>query len=203
MFVNLIDTKVDRCVVDVQCTQGESHLQVLRVWLPDGLWHEFLHSEKSKKLTPRQTNVKNMELSLFPFNFKHCPFGTCDLFFYWDFEEIKKECLLGVGCETEHPFESLLRSVGFDDILDNLAAHWTYSSSPSLPLLQSTLVAEAHMAAPRKEIILNISTYQHYVVTEMCHESDVDLSANLWRFWRHWLTSSWPWATDSYFIITP
>ena len=97
--------------------------------------------------------------------------------------------MLGVGCETEHPFESLLRSVGFDDILDNLAAHWTYSSSPSLPLLQSTLVAEAHMAAPRKEIILNISTYQHYVVTEMCHESDMDLSANLWRFRRHRLTS--------------
>ena len=149
MFVNLIDTKVDRCVVDVQCTQGESHLQVLRVWLPDGLWHEFLHSEKSKKLTPRQTNVKNMELSLFPFNFKHCPFGTCDSFCCWDFEEIKNACLESVARLNIH-LKVCLRSVGFDDILDNLAAHWTYSSSPSLPLLQSTFVAEAHMAAPRK-----------------------------------------------------
>ena len=31
MFDNLIDTKADRCVMDVQSTQGESHLQVLRV----------------------------------------------------------------------------------------------------------------------------------------------------------------------------
>ena len=48
MFVNLIDTKADRCVMDVQCTHGESYLQVLRVRLPDGLWHEFLYSEKER-----------------------------------------------------------------------------------------------------------------------------------------------------------
>ena len=159
---------------------------------------------KSKKLTPRKTNVKNIDFHFFPFcfNFTHCPFGTCNLFCYWDCEEIKNACLELVARLNIH-LKVCLRSVGFDDILDNLAAHWTYSSSPSLPLLQSTLVAEAHMAAPRKEIILNISTYQHYVVTEMCYESDMDLSANLCRFWRHWVTSIWPRATDSYFIITP
>ena len=31
MFVNLIDTKADRYVMDVQCTQEESHPKVLRV----------------------------------------------------------------------------------------------------------------------------------------------------------------------------
>ena len=151
MFVNLIDTKADRCVMDVQCTQGESHLQVLGVWLPDGLWHEFFHSEKSKKLTPRKTNVKNINSHFFPFcfNITHCPFGTCDLFCYWDCEEIKNACLELVARLNIH-LKVCLRSVGFDDILDNLAAHWTYSSSPSLPLLQSTFVAEAHMSAPRK-----------------------------------------------------